>query len=439
MTPWEKFKHDWHGKKVTIMGLGLQGGGEAVARTFAEVGSHVTVTDLKKLPALKQVAARLKEHSISYHLGGHRETDFTASDLIIRNPAVPSSSTFLRLAAAHHVPIKMETALFATYFRGLIIGVTGTRGKSTTAHLIAHILQAAKKPTILAGNVPKNAALPHLKHATPDHLVVLELSSWQLQGFAKEKISPHIAVITNIYPDHLNRYRSMSDYASDKEIITRFQTAKDILILNRENKRSRTFATGTKAQVDWFAESDLGSQKLVLKGGHNRANAAAALKVTQALGLDKAKTLKSLSSFKGLPGRLEVIAVKNGITIINDTTSTTPIATRKALEVVSPPITLVVGGQTKNLPLKKLAATINNQVSHIVLLEGSGTTELQPLLDPQKIVGPFKDQAAAIKKSLSITPKGGTLLFSPAFTSFDMFANEFERGDAFNSTVSHLT
>jgi len=440
MTPWQKFKANFQNKKVLIMGLGLQGGGVAIANLFSEIGAKVTVTDLKDSKTLKSSLQKLNSTHIRCVLGEHRKADFKNQDLIIRNPAVPQNSPFLKLATKNNIPIKMETALFAKLSPAPIIGVTGTRGKSTTSRLIYEILKKANQKVFLAGNIPGKPTLPLLKKITPEDLVVLELSSWQLQGFAFEKISPHIAVVTNIYPDHLNRHPSMNAYIADKKNITNFQKKSDYLILNQQNLKSKSFSKNTQAQITFFKSSNL-PKNLTLKipGLHNRANASAALAVANILNINKNTSLKVIKDFRGLPYRLEQVTTINNISIINDTTSTTPTATIAAIKSISQRITLILGGKSKNLPVKKLAQLINKSNIKVVLLKGSGTTEIKPHLNPQKIIAEFSDQDQAIKSALKNSKPKTTLLFSPGFTSFEMFNNEFQRGDSFNQTIKNLS
>lgn len=439
MNAYQEFKKDFKNKKILIMGLGLHGGGVGVAKFFSEIGCQVTVTDLKNKSQLHSSLKQIKNLKINLVLGEHREKDFRNHDIVIRNPSVPKTSKYLRIAKRHNVAIKMEAALFAKYTNTNIVGITGTRGKSTTAHLVSHVLKDSKTKSILAGNLPGKAALPYLSQVESDTQIVLELSSWQLQGFADEKISPHIAVITNIYPDHLNRYKSMGDYIEDKQVIFKFQTKHDYLVLNKNDAISKKFALLTKSKVVWFSSNHLSSKiKLQIPGEHNRENAAAALKIAKILKIDYQSAISSIQSFKGIPYRLETITSLNGIQVINDTTSTTATATIKALDSLEKPIILLLGGESKNLPLKKLANKINSHKPRVVLLSGSGTKELRPLLNANLIKAEFNDQKKAVRFAVKLAKSGDIVLFSPGFTSFGMFNNEFERGEAFNQTIKNL-
>jgi len=247
------------GKRVLIMGLGLQGGGVGVARFFAEKGAKVTVTDLKTKEELASSIKSLSDLPLAYVLGKHREEDFKNADLVIRNPDVDKNSPYLEIAREHGAIVEMDESLFLRLWQKKenIIGVTGTRGKTTTTHLIGMILKQAGLPILLGGNLRGIATLSLLDKATPETKIVLELSSWQLQGLDWNKLSPHIAVITNIYPDHLNRYKNMKDYIADKKIIFRYQKEKDLLVLNAKDKISKNFVRQAKSKIIWFCKSDV--------------------------------------------------------------------------------------------------------------------------------------------------------------------------------------
>src|SRR5438105_14335757 len=223
---------DLRGKRVLVMGLGLQGSGMAAARYAAQQGAIVRVTDLKSPEILAPSVQALTGLPIEFVLGEHRHEDFLWAEMVIRNPGIPLTSPYLRLAREHGARIEMEIALFFLACPGRIIGVTGTRGKTTTSTLIHKILQDSGVPTVLGGNVAGVETLSLLPQITPETLVVLELSSWQLEGLAPHRISPPVAVMTNIYPDHLNTYSGMEDYAEAKANIFRHQTANDIAVFN---------------------------------------------------------------------------------------------------------------------------------------------------------------------------------------------------------------
>ncbi|HVB62683.1 MAG TPA: Mur ligase family protein, partial [Ktedonobacteraceae bacterium] len=213
---------DLRGKRVLVMGLGLQGSGMAAARYSAQQGAIVRVTDLKAPEVLSRSVQALAGLPIEFILGEHREEDFQWAEIVIRNPGIPLTSPYLQLASQSSALIEMEIALFFLACPARIIGITGTRGKTTTATLLYEMLRESGAPTVLGGNVAGVETLSLLPRITPETLVVLELSSWQLEGLFPHAISPQVAVMTNIYPDHLNTYDSMEDYAHAKTSIYRF-------------------------------------------------------------------------------------------------------------------------------------------------------------------------------------------------------------------------
>jgi UDP-N-acetylmuramoylalanine--D-glutamate ligase len=439
-------------KKVLILGLGVLGKGVGDAIFFAKHGAKVTVTDLKTKEQLKPSLKKLaKFKSIKYVLGKHREQDILTADLIIRNPDVPLNSPFLQLALKKNIPVEMDDSLFAKNFEGTLIGITGTRGKTTTTTLIGEIakltnLSAVKhgRKVFVAGNIKGTATLPLIDKVKKDDIVVLELSSWQLQGFKWNKISPHISVFTNIYPDHLNRYGSMAEYIDDKKNIFRFQKPSDFIILNKKNQHTKTMAKECRAEVVWFDKEQVPkSWKLKMPGEHNKENIAAAIQVGKILGLTMGQMKKTICDFPGVEHRLEYIATKRGVKFINDTTSTTPIAGAIALKTVKPPIILIAGGATKKLDLSEFAKLIGKTVKRVALLNGTATPELEQEIiknnGKKLILGKFNNLRAAINACVAVAKKGDTILLSPGCASFGIFKNEFDRGEQFKKIVKTLS
>jgi len=286
------------------------------------------------------------------------------------------------------------------------------------------------------------ATLPLLEKVREGDFVVLELDSWQLRGFGDAKISPHIAVFTNIYPDHLNRYHGMSDYVADKIAITAYQTQADYFVYNRHDPVVVEIAGKTHAQTLSFGNEDIDSSfRLRLAGDHNRSNAAAALKVAQILGLPDKEVKTVLAHQPPLAFRLEPIRTLNNVTFVNDTTSTTPTALTMGIKAMDRPVTVIVGGQSKELPLDDVIDTLNfhPMVRRIILIPGSGTDEIKGQLDQKRLVGETASLDEAVAKSYQMTASGENVLFSPGFTSFAQYQNEFERGEHFNQLVQGLS
>lgn len=437
----ESLKNDYRGKKVLVVGLGLQGGGVGIARFFAELGAVVTVTDKKNHVQLNPSIIALEPYKITYRLGEHRVEDFIASDLIFKGPGVPWTAPEIVAAIEKKIPIEMEMSFVASKFDGKIIGITGTRGKSTTTNLIYHVLKNQGLPVHLGGGLPGISNIEYLKNLTSEDYLVAELSSWALSGFHRKKISPHISVFTNIYPDHLNYYKNLDDYLYDKTAIFAYQKEGDFLIMNDLFKDK---ALGLKSKMVTFNKNDFPHKLEFLKGSHNLENAAAALKVSEVLNLDLTKAVDTIINFRGLPFRQEMVGEKNQVTFINDTTSTTPVATIRAIESYDDKaIYLLLGGNSKNLPFEELLEKLK-KVKKIILLKGSFTEQIYDKLKimyPDKITESFDNlnDAVGAAYSIALTEKSPAyVLFSPAATSFAMFNNEFHRGREFNQLVKKI-
>ncbi len=444
----DSLKKEFCGKKVLIVGLGLQGGGSGMVRFFFELGAQVTVTDLKSQTQLAPTLKTLEDIPVTYRLGQHNLEDFLGADLIFKGPSVPWDLPELKAAGEKGVPIEMEASFFMSYCSAPVIGITGTRGKSTTASMIYSLLSISGKKTYLAGNIPQISTINLLKEVTPDDYVVLELSSWQLSGFHRKKISPPVAVITNLYPDHQNYYSNMQEYWYDKTAIYRYQDQKGLLVVNK-NLSHLIPPDRPKGRISYFTGGDFPLPLLYLKGEHNLENAACALSVARKIKLTDDMVVPILSRFKALPFRLEIVGEKDKIFFVNDTTATTPTATDKAIQAFfKDPIVLLLGGNSKNLPTDQLLKTLSG-VAKIILLPGTFTDEIRNYLETNlkdKLVPStmsFSDavygayqEAQKIKTSVQLQKV--IVLLSPAATSFAQFRNEFDRGLKFNEIVKTI-
>jgi len=425
-------------KKVVVMGLGLHGGGAGVAKFFCSQEAEVLVTDLKTKKELKESINKLKGLPIKYVLGKHRKEDFIGADLIIKNPDVPSDSLFLKIAKENNVPVETDISLFFDLSKAFIIGITGTKGKSTTATLIYQFLKTKHPRTFLAGNIGTSPLelLDRLKNSSD--WVILELSSFELEDLKK---SPQIAVFTNILKDHLNRYKSMADYIKAKESIFKHQAKKDILVLNYDDPIVREFSACSKT---YFFSKEKIKKKYDVKafklyGEHNLSNISAAVLVAELLKVPKENIERIVKSFKGVPFRQEFIKEINSVKYINDTAATMPEAAIEALKAISArfpdsSIILIAGGQDKNLDYKGMGREIKKKVSELVLLPGTGSDKLKKELKGVKI-SPVGSMKEAVKKTSVLAEKGDIVLLSPGAASFNLFKNEFDRGEQFNKAL----
>jgi UDP-N-acetylmuramoylalanine--D-glutamate ligase len=433
----------FEGKKITLLGLGVLGRGVGDAEFLGNCGAHLIVTDVKTDAELADSVRRLKTvPNIEFHLGGHQEKDFIDADLVIKAAGVPLDSKEIAIAKEHTVPVAMSTALFAKYAMengAIIVGVTGTRGKSTVSQMIFHALQRAKRASHLGGNVRGVSTLAMLHEIESGDIVVLELDSWQLQGFGDLRISPHISVFTNLMPDHQNYYPGMEEYFSDKANIFRYQHGTDFLFTGKDIfEKVNAIQPPAAPQVPQSIPADW---KLKIIGEHNRENASFAVAALHALQLSDEEIKDGVESFEGVEGRLQFVREVNGVKMYNDNNSTTPEATIVALGALGTNITLIVGGSEKDLDLKQLISSIQEHVSHVILLTHEnykGSVRLATELRAADV--PF-DEAANLQQAVDVAmkkTKEGTILFSPAFASFGMFKNEYERNDEFLELVRGL-
>lgn len=429
-------------KKITVMGLGLLGRGIGDVKFLAQKGADLIVTDLKNRSQLKEALKQIKDLKVKLVLGKHRKEDFKNRDYILKAAGVPLDSPYIKIARENNIPIKMDDAWFAEYCPCPIIGVTGTRGKTTTTNLIYEILQKTGKRVHLGGNIRGKATLPLIDKVKLNDLVVLELSSWQLQGWAEAKISPHVAVMTNIYPDHLNYYGSMFKYINDKKAIYKNQTKDDYLILNKDNKYSASFTKEAKSKIIWFSYKDVPKNwQLKIAGQHNLSNLAAAIKVADIFKIKKDKIKQAAESFKGVEGRLQLIRQYQGIKYYNDTTGTTPDAVMAALNSFDQPVVLLAGGADKNLDYKKLAPVIKQKVKALILFSGKASDKLVQELKKigyKKTLIFVDSMPGAFKQAQLLLKKGDIFLLSPGAASFGIFTNEFDRGEQFNQQVKKI-
>ncbi|OIO31219.1 UDP-N-acetylmuramoylalanine--D-glutamate ligase [Candidatus Nomurabacteria bacterium CG1_02_43_90] len=444
------YKTFFKGKKITMLGLGLLGRGVNVAKFLAELGADLTITDLKSkdllAPSVKQLS---KFKNIQFVLGEHRLKDFQKCDMVIKSAGVPLDSPYIAEARKNDIPVEMDASLFAKFTPATIVGVTGTRGKSTVAHLIYHILEHAySKHVFLGGNVRGMATLPLLKKTKIGDIIVLELDSWQLQGFGDARLSPHVAVFTNFYPDHLNYYQGdMKKYFNDKANIFKYQNEGEVSIFGElAAKEIKTrFKGDTQGDVIVARKGVVpASWKLKIPGEHNRANIACAIAVCKELDVSDKIIKAGVESFVGVPGRLEFLREVQGVRYYNDTTATTPDGNRVALEALENKkknsIVLIAGGADKNLDYTSMARLLHKTVKGLVLIEGAATEKLLALIPkktsyPVYIVSSMKD---AVEAARDFAQKGDTILLSPGAASFGVFKNEFDRGDQFVKLVEKI-
>ncbi len=429
------------GKKVVLTRIGLIGRGVGDAAFLAEAGADLLVVDDAPQEVMQPSVDKLKEYSnIRFKFGKYDLEDFRDCDLVVKGAGMALDSPEIAEAKAHDISVRMSADLLVELSGCRTIGITGTRGKSTTTHMVGEILKAAGEKVLLGGNVRGVSNLQLLREATSEHVLVLELDSWQCQGFGEAGISPTIAVFTTFFQDHLNYYKNdLGAYLADKANIFLNQGEEDTFVLGKqcapiiierygEDIDARMKVAGAEDLPDTWA--------LKVPGEHNRYNAALALAASRSFGVDDVVSRKALEAFSGVPGRLEYLGERTGVKVYNDNNATTPDATIVALKAFEGvPITLIMGGADKGIDMNKLLTAIEKSETQVVLLAGSGTERID-----EAFAGvPVHDTlASAVGDAFAKTPVGGVILFSPAFASFGMFTNEYDRNDQFIDLVRKM-
>lgn len=453
---------DFTNKRVCVLGLGAEG--ETLCRFLLDQGAQVTVADRKTQAQLFSTLQKLAHQSLSWQLGSSYLEGLAKFEYIFRSPGVYRYQPELAAAEKAGTGILSEIILFFKLCPAPIIGVTGTKGKGTTSLLIGEMLKESGKKVFVAGNLGPTR-LNLLKEITPDSLVVLELSSFQLIDLRQ---SPKIAVVLNIGADHLNWHRNLAEYRRAKENLVKFQTKTDFAVINADYQTSRRFANRTEAQVYFFSRrkqvspgsylkdsqiifTDRGRSikigridQLKIRGRHNWENVLAAASAARLAGAKSEAIGKVLRTFSGWPHRLEEVAEVNGVLYVNDSASTLPETAQAALASYRRPIILICGGSEKNLDFTKLGRKINQSSVKTVILIGETADRIQrAILEPGKfkgrlITGPsLMTKIVAVAESLA--QPGDLVLLSPACASFDMFLNYQDRGNQFRRAVADLT
>ena len=472
---------------VTVMGLGRykQGSGLGAAKWLIRHGAQTIITDLKDEEELeesmdlvmhwyeeyrKQMPDRTIYQPI-FVLGEHRKSDFIDVDVVVQNPGVPSESEFIQEAKKNNVAIESDVSLFFRYCPYPIIAVTGTKGKTTTTKLIGEILKEVDAKAVIAGNI-NVSPLEHideiLKRGEPTP-IVLELSSWMLESlpgaFQEMGKGPDISVLTNIYPDHLNRYHSFGDYIHSKEIIFEWQSKDQYTVLNYDHPIVQEMENGVDGRLFWFSRTDMEhdgcfvqGEKIVyknaqsteeiiavndlgLKGEHNLENILSAVCAARLANVPVQSIAKVLREFKGVSDRQELVREVDEITYINDTTATNPDAVIAALKHfgADSDVILIAGGQDKKMEYEKLAEEIVKTCKHVILFEGDASKMIEDLIAGRvPVESNVSSMEMAVNKAKAVSAVGDIVILSPGAASFNMFKNEFDRGEQFREAVRNL-
>jgi len=430
--------NDLRNQRVTVAGLGRFGGGIAVSKWLVDQGATVLVTDQADPEALKDSVAQLAGLPIAYRLGEHREEDFTDADLVVASPAIPPGHKFLQAARAAGVPVTTEIRLFIERCPARILGVTGTKGKSTTTAMLGEMLRS-RRVTHVGGNIGKSL-LADLPRIHSDDLVVLELSSFMLEYLADDRWSPHVAIVTMIAPDHIDRHLTMDAYVEVKLNLVRHQKPTDLAVLNEACKAHHLFAAATPARVVLFGIADRKPFTLQIPGRHFQANAQAAFAAASFFDVTWEDAQAALANFTGLPHRLQLVHEHRGVRYFNDSIATIPEAAVAALESFpAKSVIQIVGGYDKKLSLDPMVAALVNDAKAALCIGQTGGAIAAHMEQAVRIGAASAyacgDLATAVAQAKAIARPGDVVLLSPGCASYGDYRNFEERGDEFTRLV----
>lgn len=445
-------------KKIGILGLGEENA--ALGLYLLKKGAKVTICDLKSREELSSYIQKFENQGVEYQLGGDYLDNLKDFDIVFRTPGLPYLNEKIQEAKASGIVVSSEIKYFMENCPSPIIGVTGTKGKGTTSTLIAEILRVGNRNRVyLAGNIG-NAPIEFLDKLAPDDIVVLELSSFQLQDL---EISPHIAVVLDIKIDHLDIHKDEAEYIKAKQNIVNFQKKNDLAVINADYLTSFELSLKSEGETFWFSRRksvDEGvwvkngqeiilrihrkdykiceTKDVTLRGEHNLENICAASLASYLAGASVKSISEVVKNFRGLEHRLEFVTETGGVKYYNDSFSTTPDTAIAAIKSFSEPIVLICGGSEKHANYKKLGEVISaSTVKSAILIGITGPRIKKEIVNKKiKIVDNCKNIEEAVFTAKSEAKAGDVVLLSPASASFDWFKNYKDRGNQFKTLVN---
>jgi UDP-N-acetylmuramoylalanine--D-glutamate ligase len=443
------------GKKVLVVGLGKSG--LAAALFLRRRGAQVTVSDLRSAEVLGKEIPSLLEAGIVVEAGGHGLLTFRRQDLIVVSPGVPLSTPELVQVRNLGLPIIGELELAARFLKGKVLAITGSNGKTTTTTLCGEIFSAAGLNPLVAGNIGL-PVIDVVDQSTESAWSVLEVSSFQLE--TTESFHPHVAVILNITPDHLDRHGTFENYAAMKEKIFANQTGTDYLILNGDDSTVQQAASRTRSQVLWFSRSKivrcgaflldgmvmfrpseqekpipvLPLAEIPLKGEHNIENVLAAVCAACVAKIPTQTIAQTIASFHAVEHRLEFVAAIHGVDYYNDSKATNVDATAKAIASFPGNIHLILGGKDKNSDYTQLNALLRARVKTVYTI-GSAAEKIESQISGVTRIIHTGTLEAAVDQAAGQAVAGDVVLLAPACSSFDQFENYEQRGKVFKQAV----
>lgn len=450
-----------YSKKVAVLGFARQG--KALARWLPTVGARVLMSDSRSAEQLAAETAQFPD--VEFVLGGHPDSLLDGVDLLCLSGGVSLDLPIVQEAIKRHIPLSNDAQLFLERCHAPVIGITGSAGKTTTTTLTGDIMKRAGYTTWVGGNIG-DVLLDVLPQIEPEHAVVMELSSFQLEIMS---ISPATAVVLNITPNHLDRHGTMEAYASAKAHIVYFQGSSDVAVLGYDDAGSRSLESIAQGEVVWFSGRDIiangaflvGERLLVagrasidgephvicdrdevpLRGNHNVLNALAACAMSGVNGVSAEIMTEAIRDFKAVVHRLETVRVVNDVTYVNDSIATAPERVLAALHSYHEPLVLLLGGKDKNLPWDDMIRLALSKSRHIIAFGEAGDLVVEVIA---RLNGNTDDVTRvqtldeAVAKATSVAQSGDVVLLSPGGTSYDAYLDFAERGEHFRRLVMAL-
>jgi len=454
---------DWSGTRVLIIGAARQG--QALARWLTRHGARVILSDLRSLDEMRAVQQSLADVKVEWVLGGHPQELLERVDLVCPSGGVPLTMPIMAEALRRGIPLSNDTQIFLEIAPCKTIGITGSAGKTTTTALVGEMAKLSLGDKVFVGGNIGDPLINYVDDMTRDSLAIMEVSSFQLEQMT---LSPNVAAVLNVTPNHLDRHGSIEAYTAAKARLLDFQSANDIAILNRDDSGSwalldhvrgglRTFSLrpldpalsgscldGNLLSLRGGGTSTalLAREKIQLRGEHNLSNVLAAFAIGSAAGLSVDAMRSAAESFRGVAHRLELVRELHGVCWYNDSIATAPERTMADIRSFDEPIVLLLGGRDKDLPWDDLARLIHQRVQHVVLF-GEAAEKIEAALGPLSGVTRTQVRCETLEQAVAaaaqVASRGDVVLFSPGATSYDAFKDFTERGEKFKSWVAALS
>jgi UDP-N-acetylmuramoylalanine--D-glutamate ligase len=440
------------GHRALVIGLAREG--VDLTRFLAAHGSSVLVTDQKPRERLEDAIAELDGADVTFRLGGHSVSDLDDIDVVYASPGVPPHNELLLAARQRGIQQSSLVELFFALCPAPILGVTGSSGKSTTTSLLGEIFEAAERDVYVGGNIGR-PLLGKLDDITPRSWVVMELSSFQLEPL---RASPHIGLITNVTPNHLDRHPSMEAYWAAKGQILAHQAPGDWAVLNADDPWSQryrprgrvlrfslegvvegAYLAGT--QLTLLRDPVLDVSDIPLRGRHNVANVLAAIAAAHAAGVEREPMRAGIRRFRGVAHRLQTVAERNGVSFVDDSIATAPERSIAALQSYHEPLVLIAGGRDKHLPMQSWSEVIVKRVKHVVLLGEMSDLVARAVYEADPAytaISRASTMGEAVAQAAAVARAGDVVLLSPGGTSYDMYTDFEDRGRDFARAVMEL-